>query len=236
MIRRLWRMLEGIVFACGLLLLVIVYLATTNIPWRWYESMALPARNPPGEPDVLVMLGGGGIPSESGLMRSWKTAEASRLFSNAMVIVAMPIDNGESDSYGIEHELAIRGVDAGRIRRESRGRNTREQALEIRRMLSEDGKAEVTLGLVTSPEHMRRSWLSFRKAGFSTIVALPSWPDAIDVDLSYSSAELGGAKAVGSMIGGSSMLKYRFWDNIGYLMRCTRETVAIWYYRLMGWV
>jgi len=235
-----WRMLRNIVrwfvLACGIFFLTVIYLATTRVPWRWYGAMSQPGVNSSMPPDVIVMMGGGGIPSESGLMRSWKTAEAARMFSNAVIIVAMPDDGSETATFGIEHELMMRGVAEDRLRREPKGRNTREQALEVHRMLVLPGGNEPVLGLVTSPEHMARTWMSFQKAGFSRLIALPSWPEAIKVDMSYHEAELGAKISLGGRVGRSDMIKYKIWDNIGLMMRCTRETMAIWYYRLMGWL
>jgi uncharacterized SAM-binding protein YcdF (DUF218 family) len=235
-----WRVVRNLVrwfvLACGMFFLLVLYLATTGVPWRWYGSMGQPGINAAKPPDVIVMMGGGGIPSESGLMRSWKTAEAARIFSNAVIMVAMPDDGSETATHGIEHELIMRGVAEDRLRREPKGRNTREQALEVHRMLVQPGGDEPVLGLVTSPEHMTRTWLSFKKAGFSHLTALPSWPEAIQLDLSYHENELGSTVTLGGRVGGSDMIKYKVWDNMGLMMRCTRETMAIWYYRLMGWL
>lgn len=235
LLRLLFRLVRAVLVAAGLFLILVVALAGTKFPWNWYGSMAHPGRNADRPPDVLVMMGGGGIPSESGLMRSWKAAEAARLFTNALVVIAMPDDGTETPTYGIGHELVLRGVDPARLRREPTGRNTREQAVAVFAMFQPAPERPLTLGLVTSPEHMKRTWLTFRKAGFDHLVALPSWPEAIKVDMRYDEAELG-APSLGGLVGGNDFLKYKIWDNIGLMMRCTRETIAIWYYRAMGWI
>jgi uncharacterized SAM-binding protein YcdF (DUF218 family) len=233
----LFRFLRCIVMAAGIFFISVVMLALTNVPWNWYGSMAFPGKNAPLPPDYVVMMGGGGIPSESGLMRTWKAAEASRLFTNAMIIIAIPMEDHEVDGGSMKRELVLRGVDPVRILREPEGRNTREQATKVFAMLAAAGHSPSSLkiGLVTSPEHMKRTWLSFKKSGFENVIALPSWPEAIAADLDYDEAELG-APSLGGAIGGNLMIKYKIWDNMGLLMRCTRETLAIFYYRLMGWV
>jgi uncharacterized SAM-binding protein YcdF (DUF218 family) len=228
------RWVRRLLVAAGLLLVVMGWLATTNLPWRWYGAMAYPGLNAASPPDVIVMMGGGGIPSESGLMRSWKAAEVARIYSNALVVVSMPNDGTETASSGIEHELMLRGVDPTRLLRESNGRNTREQALEVAAMLLTTNRVSV-VGLVTSPEHMKRTWHSFSRAGLTQLIAYPSFAEEIKVDMSYDEAELG-APSLGGVVGANDTAKYRFWDNLMVMVRCARETVAWWYYRAMGWL
>lgn len=232
--RRLIGWLVAPLALAGAAALGVIALALTPWPWRWYESMALPGPAADGAPDVLVVLGGGGIPSSSGLTRTWKAAEAARLFPEAKVIVALPREPGEGEDGPMERELMLRGVEKERLLREGQGRNTREQAVEVRRMLEERGWERAVVGIVTSPDHMKRSWLSFRKAGLSSLVPYPSWPEAIKVSLDYHEAELGG-RSLGGVVGGSDTVKYRFWDNLSVLVLCVRETVAIWYYQWQGW-
>jgi uncharacterized SAM-binding protein YcdF (DUF218 family) len=236
MIRWRWlgRFARVLLMAAGLLLIAIGWLAMTNLPWRWYGALAYPGENAASPPEVIVMMGGGGIPSESGLMRSWKAAEVARIYSNALVVVAMPDDGTETVTSGIGYELIMRGVDPARLRRESSGRNTREQAMEVARMLLATNGGPV-VGLVTSPEHMKRTWHSFSRAGLTRLIAYPSFAEEIKVDMSYNEAELG-APSLGGVVGANDTAKYRVWDNLMVMVRCARETVAWWYYRGMGWL
>ena len=231
-----FRSVRWIIAAAGCAFFFILALPLTSIPWNWYRDLAYPGLQAVGEPHVIVMMGGGGIPSESGLMRSWKTAEAAALFPDASIIVAMPLEDGEIEPGIIARELIMRGVEPTRILREPQGRNTREQATEIRRMLTGMNVPDtLVVGLVTSPEHMKRTWFSFRKAGLESLVALPCWPEAISADLRYVESDLG-APSLGGMVGGSNMIKYRYWDNLAILVKCTREAVAYGYYWLLRWV
>ena len=59
------------------------------------------------------------------------------------------------------------GVPANRIITESESKNTRDEAVVIRRMLAERGLS--TFVLVTSPLHMRRSMLAFEQQGLHPI-------------------------------------------------------------------
>lgn len=234
MMMRWYRRLRGLFALAGLLGLVFMLLPLTPYPWRWYARMGLP-EPAAATPDVIVMMGGGGIPSESGLMRSWKTAEAAMMYPDARIIVAIPREPGEEPPGPIERELLMRGVATDRLLREPKGRNTREQAIEVVAMLQSTRGTLPRIGLVTSPEHMMRTWLSFKKAGARDLVAIPSWPEAIKADLRYDAAELGGP-SIGSVIGGSNLIKYKYFDNLGLLNRCVREWFALAYYRIMGWI
>lgn len=235
-IRNIVRGIRWTVSLCGILLIAIVVTAFTSVPWTWYGWLAVPEPNTPNTPDYIVMMGGGGIPSESGLTRAWKTAEAAAMFPNAKVIVAMPDEASKPEIRTIEYELEVHGVARDRIRRESNGRNTREQAVEVFKMLKDQlGGQEVTIGLVTSPAHMRRTWGAFKKAGFRNLNVYPSWPEEIEADMSYQESESEGSSLLEN-VGGNTTIRYRFWDNLAIMGRCNRETVALVYYKLLGWI
>lgn len=219
----------------GLILLAAIALCFTQIPWRAYEWLGTDKQVLAEEPDVLVMLGGGGVPSESGLMRSYVLAEAARLFPNAMVAVAMP-DTNDISSIRMKEELVLRGIKAERILWEDQGRNTREQATRLRQMLYADGLDPVVV-LVTSPAHMKRSLLTFRKAGFEKIFPQTEFGVSMASNLSYVREDLGAEPAVPMPdIGQNEMLRYHFWSNLSIEVRVLHEFAALAYYRLMGWI
>ena len=76
--------------------------------------------------------------------------------------------NSLSTPRRVATELINRGIHENRILFEQHGTNTRSQALNLRLF---HGRLLVrsSLLIVSSPEHMRRSILSFRKAGFKEI-------------------------------------------------------------------
>ena len=235
-IRRLLALIRRFLVLAGIFYLALLSLAFTSFPWNWYKWMAQPGVNASGKPDFIVMMGGGGIPSESGLMRSWKAAEAATLYPESLVIVAMPEEADAPSNRVIERELVMRGVAESRLLREDDGRNTHEQAVGVFTLLKgRVDAAQVRIGLVTSPEHMRRTWLCFERAGFSNLIAIPSWPEAIKADLTYGQ-QASGPPRLSSLVGGSLTLRYRFWDNLGLINRCAHECIAILYYRLVGWI
>lgn len=228
----LFRWFRFVFLVAGMAFVGVLILPVTPVPWDWLRAMAQPGVNAEGAPDFIVMMGGGGIPSESGLTRSYKAAEVARMFPSAKVIVAMPMEPEEKLPGLIEQELIMRGVEASRLQREPHGRNTREQALEAGKLT---GSHRGVIGLVTSPEHMTRVWRSFEKAGSNRLVAYPAWAEPIKADLDYKESDLGGFPLAG-IVGGSDMVKYKYWDNLIILIKCARESVGLLYYRLMRWI
>lgn len=231
--RRWW---SGFLMACGAGLLLFVLVALLGLPWPVYAWLG---RNPSplkGDPDYIVMMGGGGVPSESGLMRCYQTALMAGQYPRAHVIVAMPLEAGEDDEHPstVVRELMLRGVVIERITQEGRGRHTREQAVRVRELTKRSGREPVVL-LVTSPEHMRRSCLSFRKAGFTSVHGSSVFGQNLEADLNYDASASGGRRIVPN-VGGSLMLRYRFWDNLIVEIKVLRELTALFYYQVKGWI
>jgi uncharacterized SAM-binding protein YcdF (DUF218 family) len=231
-LHRLWRGLRRGLAALGALMLLVWALCFTTVPWRWYHWLSAREFALREEPDYIVVLGGGGIPSESGLIRSYVAATAARTYANAMVVVAMP-DPRDPSTQGMLNELVLRGVKRERLLLEDQGRNTWEQARHLRRMLAGDG-VEPALLLVSSPDHMRRAAGALRKAGFQQVGTRPADSVAIVADLSIEPAAEPAARTTVPVVG-SLALRYGVWNNFGLLNRCVRESVALLYYRAQGW-
>lgn len=221
---------------CGWLFLIAVVAALLGLPWpvyNWLDGGGEAA----GTPDVIVMMGGGGIPSESGLTRTWQTAREAARFPKARVIVAMPYEAGESAATrsAVQRELILRGVSESRLSQEGEGRHTREQAIFIRKMF-DDREDKTRLLIVTSPEHVRRSVLSFQKAGFTHVRGRGALSQAIAADLTYRETVEFLQKPSTSIVGQSMMLRYKFWDNLIIEAKIARELTALVYYKFKGWI
>ena len=227
-ILRIFFRLAGIIF------IVAVIFAFTTLPFWGIHWLGTSKAALDRQPETIILLGGGGMPSESNLMRSWFTAKAAESFPQAQVIVAMPGDVSDSLStpQRIKNELALRGVNPGRIRFENSGANTRAQALGC---LKITGKTQPVL-LVTSPEHTRRAVLCFQKAGFETVNALPAFENVAEADLKFRDSELGGKKTIVPDVGHSIQMRYQVWNHLKYEISFTREMLALAYYRLRGWI
>jgi uncharacterized SAM-binding protein YcdF (DUF218 family) len=228
-LQRLWRIARLVLQAGGLAGLVVALLCFTPVPWRlyrWLSTGPAPARSPA----FIVVLGGGGIPSETGLMRTYEAAGVARRFPKARLIVALPSEGDpETGATGrMKAELVLRGVAARRILLEPQGRNTREQALNAAGMIP--GPETNAVLVVTSPEHLKRAVWSFRKAGLGNAAGAPAFEESADYELSYDQ------QSGGPDLGRLPMLRYDFWNNLGYLERSARELAALAYYRWMGWI
>jgi uncharacterized SAM-binding protein YcdF (DUF218 family) len=233
----------------GSVFLLQIILALTSAPfWIWY-GMGTKHAGISRPPDYIVVLGGGGMPSESGLMRCWYAGKAAGFFPNAKVIIALPGDTADSLSSvrGMKRELILRGIAPERILFEDSGTNTRAQAMNIYRMTSppnplssrrgggEGGEVQPGLLLITSPEHLYRAVLVFKKAGFLKVDGLPAFEEAIEADITFKGKKLGGRRWVPD-VGESITVRYQFWTQMHYEMLVVREWMATGYYWVKGWI
>jgi uncharacterized SAM-binding protein YcdF (DUF218 family) len=230
------NVLKGIFIALGFVATVMIILAFTSVPfWIWHH-MGTKEAGISRPPDYIVALGGGGMPSESGLMRTWYAAGAAGYFTRAKVIIALPGDpsNHRSALHLMYKELVMRGISPDRILLEDSGTNTRSQALNILKRIS-DIEQQKSILLVTSPEHLYRSVLTFKKAGFYKVEGLPCFEQAIESDITFNAEKLGGRKYIPD-IGNNIALRYQFWTQMNYEFLILREWSALGYYKLKGWI
>jgi uncharacterized SAM-binding protein YcdF (DUF218 family) len=148
---------------------------------------------------VIVVLGAGSVnlraagrqlssvTMEAGL----RVLEAARLFdllNGALVIASGGItehdDKAAPEALAMQRALIQLGVRAERILLESDSKNTREEAILVKRILADHGVTDFVL--VTSPLHMRRSMLAFEGQGMHPI---PS-PSSLVPDRSARSSRL----------------------------------------------
>jgi uncharacterized SAM-binding protein YcdF (DUF218 family) len=233
---RIWRLLKILLIATGCFFIILCILAFTTLPFWAYYSLGTANSKITQPPATIVMLGGAGIPSGDGLIRSFYTAKLAIANPDAKVIIAMPGDIADSLSAPrrVEFELEIRGVNKHSIAFEYTGRNTREQAqkLAVGKTLAQLGQP---VTLVTSPEHMKRAILAFRKCGFKTVSGLPTFEYALDADLTFRNSDLKGNKFTPS-IGNNLQFRYQFWNHLKYEILVIREYFGLAYYKLRGWI
>jgi uncharacterized SAM-binding protein YcdF (DUF218 family) len=132
----------------------------------------------------------------------------------------------------MKNELILRGVNPAKIVFEYDGTNTRAQALNCKNLV----KMQTPVLLITSPEHMRRAVLCFRKAGFEKVNGLPAFENALEADLKFEDDKLGGNKTLMPDVGESINVRYQLWNHLNYEILIAREIVALAYYRLRGWI
>lgn len=216
----LWYVGRMIVSIGAVLFLLQIALATPVLDGVVESWLQVPEAGAMDDPRYIVVLGGGGIPSDTGLMRTYYGAGHSIAFPDATVIVALPAnEDPEASSVGrMKNELVLRGVPESSILMETAGRNTHEQAEKVKAMLGPDVIHD-PVHIVTEPTHLRRSVLCFRKAGFSRVFGIGTHNT--------------GAEAA---MGPGTFLRYTLWSNLQLQIRVLREIIATGVYKLRGWV
>jgi uncharacterized SAM-binding protein YcdF (DUF218 family) len=216
--------------------ILIILLAMTSLPfWARYRLGSSEALVPKDTQTILIM-GAGGFPSETILIRLWYTADLAAKFPDSKIVITTPGDTLDSKSTvsQMKSTLIKWGIDTNRIVIESVGLNTRHQAL-MARKLYDQGRFTEPLVIVTSPEHIYRSVLCFEKVGFNKVSGLPASEVMLETDLRIKSTKLGG-RAIVPDVGESISIRYKFWDYLKYEIIVVREYLAIVNYRLSGWI
>lgn len=228
------RILRNIVSVVGIFFLLCVVLALTEKPFWGYYWLGTSKTEMKWKPEIIIVLGGGGMPSQSNLMRGWYAASAAKSFPEAKVILSMPGDISDSMSTPrlMKKELILRKVSAENISFEKQGTNTRAQALNCADIIN----SNTPVLLITSPEHMRRAVLCFKKAGFQKVNGLPAFENALEADLKFDDDKLGGNKTLVPDVGENINARYQLWNHLKYEILFAREIVALTYYRLRGWI
>jgi uncharacterized SAM-binding protein YcdF (DUF218 family) len=221
----------------GILFLIILSLSFTTLPYWGYYWLGTSQSKIAGKPDYIVLLGGGGMPSESNLMRAFFVFKAATESPESRIVISIPGNPADSASTArlVASELIRKGIDPGRILYEEMGTNTRSEAINLLQFNNEN-LTRKSLLLVTSPEHMRRAVLVFKKAGFTRVSALPAFENAIEADLFFDDDKLGGNKLLVPDIGDNTAVRYQFWNHLKYEILIAREMIALGYYKLRGWI
>lgn len=148
-----------------------------NRVWWWLESDAPSSHRPEVEYDVVVLLGGivpNGLGASSapyrygdGVERLLATYDLLRTGGARRAIISggapQPMPGMDVEATLLAAQLETWGVARDRLEVEAKSLNTRQNALEVARILHEDDVGRVLL--VTSAFHMKRAAGCFRAAG-----------------------------------------------------------------------
>jgi uncharacterized SAM-binding protein YcdF (DUF218 family) len=236
-VKRVLTFIRSVLLVFGVLFFVLLVLSFTTLPYWGYYWLGTSKSKITEKPEFIVLLGGGGMPSESNLMRAFFVFRAAQEFPESRIVIATPGDTSDLKSTArlVAAELISKGINPQRILYEQTGTNTRMEALSLQKF--DAGQiAQKAVLLVTSPEHMRRSVLVFRKVGFTRISALPAFENALEADLIFKDDELGGNKKFIPDIGSHTSVRYQFWNHLKYEILIAREMTALAYYKLRGWI
>lgn len=233
-ISKIFVLVRNFLVIAGLFFVLMLIIAFTTLPFWGYYWLGTSLSEFTRKPEVIVLLGGSGMPSESNLMRSWYAAAAATEYPESKVLIVMPGDTADRNSTPVKmrNELVVRGVHPEKIGYEPSGTNTRSQALECLKHIDKN----VPVLLITSPENMRRTILSFRKVGFQKVNALPAFENASEADFTFVDKELGGRQGVIPDVGHNTQVRYQVWTHLKYEIIIAREMAALGYYWLRGWI
>lgn len=213
----------------GVLAFVLLILSFTDIPYYAYSGLAMTDCESNDSPDIIVILGGSGMPSADGLMRTYYGAASANQFSDAKIVIALPYSPGSDSLIQLRlmaRELILKGVDSARIVFEPLGFNTWSQAIQVGKLLEID-KNDLSILIVTAPEHMYRAVKTYEKAGFSHVFCMATYEKPISED------KLGSKD---NMTGVNLSLRYNVWSYLNYELLVIKEYTAIGYYKFKGWI
>lgn len=232
---RVWRILKTFLMLAGCVFITLCILAFTTLPFWAYYSLGTKNAKLLLPPSTIVVLSGSGIPSSDGLLRSYYAAKLANANPEAKVIIAMPgiLADSTSDPIRFADELVLRGVNKHSVSYENEGRNTREQAIKL--SVKIPSQLNQPLTLITSPEHMYRAVLAFRKCGFTMVSGVPTFENSLETNLTFADPDLKGNKYI-PPIGNNLQVRYQFWTHLKYEVIVIREYFALGYYKLRGWI
>jgi uncharacterized SAM-binding protein YcdF (DUF218 family) len=212
-----WRIFCAAAVILLLLQIIVAVAGPPRCVIEWLEMLKIA---PHETPRNLVVLGGGGIPSGSTLLRTYYAAQYGKNLTGTTFIVSLPADGDpETSSVGrMRDELVLRGIPSSAIRMEYQGLNTHQQAVDVQRLLGPEALDEPIL-IVTSGYHMRRAVDCFRKAGFTRVSGLLA-------------SEIGAEAEIGPW----GWLRYGVWSHLEREIRISRELAALTVYKLKGWI
>ncbi len=232
-LRFLYQYLRKIIYITGWIFIVMIALSFTDYPYLVYHWLGTSKIEKIDDPNYIVLMGAGGMPGPQGLLRCYYTALVAEKYPQSKIIVALPADSAsfeDSDHFAMINELLRWGIDSERILSEIKGTNTFTQAANIKQ-IAENTEAKVLV--ITSPEHMYRSILTFKKAGFGTVTGVATFENSFDEELLIEET-IKGKKS--SKPERNLDLRYNMWSYLQYEIIVMREITAITYYKLMGYI
>lgn len=221
-------------FIFGCIFLLLIVLSFTDLPYHAYHHLGTANTYKVEKADYIVLLGGGGMPGPQALLRIYYAAQLAEQFPNSIIVLALPADSNSFENSGHKkmlNELIFRGIDSIRLLSEINGTNTYRQAVNIRAMVQ---NPNASILIITSPEHMYRSILTFRKAGFNTINGYATFEEPFEEQLLIEPRK---KKSDGSKATEKNLdLRYNMWNYLQYQIIVLREYTAIAYYKVMGYI
>jgi uncharacterized SAM-binding protein YcdF (DUF218 family) len=128
------------------------------------------------------------------------------------------------------HQMIQSGIDSSRIISETKGSNTYLQSRQVFKIV---GQPQARLLIVSSPEHIHRSILTFKKTGFTNLNGQPAFEGYFDENLLVEDPS---EKQSLQKPGQNLSLRYNMWSYLQYEIKVLREITALAFYKLKGYI
>ncbi len=212
----------------GILFLFLIALSFTPIPYHAYHQLAATDISLNKKPTAIVVLSGVGMPSPDALIKLYFAKKAALNYPKSKVYLLLPelpSKDSRSPILLMKKELIDGNVHDQRIQLITEGHNTYSQL----HALSGRIDTASSVLVVTTPEHMRRSILTFNKMGYQHVGGLPTFEHP-------SSESLLTENANEELEISNLSLRYNVWSYLQYEIIVIREYCALGYYWLKGWI
>jgi uncharacterized SAM-binding protein YcdF (DUF218 family) len=229
-IQKILKKLTHFTFRCiGIFAITFVALSFTDIPYYAYFNLGLTEITDTKNIKNIVVLGGDGMPSPSGLIRSYFGIQVAKENPESEIFIALPRneDGSVRQLEMLAKEFTDKGILRSRIHFEPEGYNTFTQANNLGKLIK--NKSDKTI-IVTSPEHMYRSIQCFKKIGFKKLNSLPTFEIPSD-ETTLEKKDKKGKKESENL-----SLRYNMWSYMIYEIKVMREYIAITFYWFKGWI
>lgn len=225
------KWLKRFFYVLGGCFFFLLFLSFTDLPYYAYHWLGTSSPKLKEKPAIIVLLGGGGMPSPDGFMRCYYASKAAAEYPDAKVVIALPSnDDGSNTQLELmRKELMLHEVDSTRILFESEGFNTRSQAEHLATTVG-SAKGSTPLLIITSPEHMYRAVETFKMLGFTDVGGEAAFEEPVNEKKTKDNQ---GTKDVRVR---SVSLRYNMWSYLNYELLVLREYTAITYYWIKGWI
>lgn len=227
------KILNRFFVVLGALFALFLVLGATSVPFYMHYNLGIDPNHDydtvqPFEPQHVIMMGGAGMPSAGNLMRLYYAAGLSKNYDCPVTIVHPQDSICHAEMYNY---LVNQGV-TREIFHDTIGTNTRSQVLGLAENFPDLLTASIIV--VTSPEHLRRTIKCFNKAGFQQVRGMAAYEGTVGFNLSLKGQHVGGKDEVPSVE--STKLRYTFWNYLKLEIDTCREYLALFYYKIKGWI
>ena len=233
-LQKIYKITKIFVFVWVVFSFLLLLISFTSLPFWGIYRLGISKSDYQFKPDYIVLMSGAAYPSKSALLRMYYVKKAMQEYPESQLIIALPCNLKDSLNSSIKIKKAlVSGSLKTKVLFENEGTNTRMQALFIKEKLKISSKDKLLI--ITAPENMYRTVLTFRKVGYKNVGGLPAFEKDLQISLDFD-AEKAGVKYWMPDVGASTQLRYQFWNHLIYEIKLLREYTAIVYYKLNNWI